>query len=214
MTQAKRINQICSVLSHYTQLSANEFKRVICNDLKLMSHQTFWNSINEALDEGRLIKKETIDGKLKKSFYSINLDLDKIESDRIKYFEIRIKLFDKLIATYMKKLRKLDKDVNGEIIAYFYKYLDSMLFNSKMFSRIYFKHSTKFKDIIKKLEHRREHVDEAFFGYSYKTVKEEYKIFNEDIDLDMELHHYIMSHFFGESEESIVKLDKLLSEIK
>lgn len=189
------------VLLHYGELSRNSFKRIVCDELKLMSHQTFQKYLNEAVDKGLIFKSESYEGKVRKVWYYATKDLTDFEKDRLEYFKTGIMALDKMFDMFLKKFDKQSMGVQAEVLALYYKAVDSMLFNARIFSKVYFKHSKDFKEIISRLEHfRHHHLDGLFYNPHTK-----------DVNQRIRFHQLVMIEFFSDSEKSIEEVAKLLT---
>lgn len=201
MVSQDKIKLLQYVLVHYPQLSRNEFKKIVCDELNLMTHQTFQSNLNEAVSQGLVFRTESYEGRVRKVWYHMTKDLSSAEKDRLKYFDTRMAIFDKLFNRYKDRFKRLSLGEQSEILALLYRTLDAMTFNATVFSQYYFKHSREFRTILKNLEHmRKKHLDKLFYDAGKKPRAEKTK-----------LHQLVMIEHFSECEDSLDKINKMLS---
>jgi len=130
----KRQKQIHKVLEKYIKIRFNELKKIIVDDMDLMSEKTFRENLAQMVEDG-IVKRIEIEKQHVE--YTIKFDLLEYETEGIEYFDKLLSKYDAVLMSLIDKREKMSKIDQADSIVSFLKslYLTEFRFNDFIYAR-------------------------------------------------------------------------------
>lgn len=112
----------------------NELKKIIVEDMKLMSEKTFRENLAQMVEDGLVKRIEIAKQHVE---YTIKFDLLEYETEGIEYFDKLLSKYDKVLMSFINKREKMSKIDQADSIVSFLKslYLTEFRFNDFIYAR-------------------------------------------------------------------------------